>query len=1753
VIEFGPCAGDGRREIRLISELSVSRPGDLVQWFVDGRAFSPVVPPGLHLGLVLGDGQPHQIELRVVSPRGVPSDVERVVFPACEPVRGHIRAIDFGACDDEGLRPIRLTSDVRPAGTESAVQWLIDGRPVGDPVPPGVFVSSIRADGSDHQVELVVVRPEGATGSTQSIEIPSCRKVRVEISAVDLGDCDDEGTRPVRMTSVVVPADTEEEVEVQWLVDGAVVVDRAAIGSAVGRVTGDGEVHTVEVRVLRPEGASGDQERIEIPHCERSRSAEIVSVEVGETCNDDGTRTVTLISRVECDADRILVQWRWNDQVLTEEIEPGETEIRLRGDGEAHDLVLEVIEPEDFEPVTQALEIPVCCVHVDQSDVIHLEAVGSDGSDSTVPGAHLRWQLVGELGDHHLPKGHGASAAAVGFSRPEDFVTIEKYPYVPAPLELDVATLMAGQPVEVLGAGGPRTITLVAQGAQRRLSVDNEAFFAFSLDTSPGTSVRLEVLGTRAGKEMVILRKTVWGSFSAEVDNATALLLDLSAGALTAVTIETYSDFYAAALQAAATKAPEEGEPGSSTDGAVLARYALSLDDAEVEARLANPSISAVEAWPKFDGAGIVVENYLSRWRGIAPDDAGLRSHVESYLELSETDTAAVATLESDEPGDLHTTSLSLLDALNLVALDFHLARMLGLATIDPFDASTSERYIYCARYTAPAAPDVQVGSQAGDPEHRYFSLPTGVDDSRLPPPPVLEPVTYGLSVPASTGAYPLTDSDGYSVWTPVRYVNLHADADPVRPRNEGFFETPHEFDRSSTTERVLLGASYRKQGDPGWRPPGRPEEREPPGPETDPAGLPGEADHLDAEGYPEPISMLPASEAAPGAAFFSHEEVEEGPHEYAAYAINWFSRRSADSASVVTDATQFDVPCRALAPGPVTSHLIQPEAPLVLTSAAEQASRVGQIRVNFGWGPSQVGACSGADTISFRWRKEPIMVVGGRITSVVDVGAGDEADVVLGPVPLLSAGDSTQALVPEILPAQANLFIGAHLATESGAFEIVGVTATPTGAMPSLRVRKVRTAEADAGLGPSGGLLESFARPKVGELGSVAENLEADGNPNWTPLSETFTIDLAGAVMEGSATVSGVDPIAGQPLAPGLFAISVTSPSAPPSHPMLEWAGGAVAAPTPSGEIVTVEVLRLGMDGSTLHAVVRSPEALASGPQTVTLYPGYRAYLPVGPGLGVTEADLSPVAPSTIATTYLSVVASASATGCRSPGSPPSQIHAIRTTTPLAPKAPAGPGWATRPAPLDGKSSYTFDAEFETTGAGGPRSVYGFVVERASLSGLLAALYAPASMAAVRTLLGSPSSNAHWSDALRELCDVDDATSGFTAFGGAALPVPDNPESPHSPAPLNGQAPASASLDGVSFNGAIVNAAVATAFLPVTSSPVVARHVRDGEQTSSGPPVVHDAAGKAMEPTDPGFDPTPMVRRTAAGPYRFTDFTLDGAADEVFFYRVREVSENLASGDPSPTLGPIRLVNTRPPAAPSVASTLVRRADAANHVAAAVVFDLVPPSATDQVSHVRIYRSFDEDDVAAVQAMDEAATVTLPPRDGSVPAPDQIVDEFTDLAAAPAGRPLFYRLVACRQIENEHGGSELVLSPPTTVLRATLPDLVIPMAPEIESTRTPASGTDAFTLTWQPVVAWGRYELSVLRSSGRWEVVHVVESDQPMAYPPDGDFATHAETASLAAVDAAGSPVFHRFKVEVRTPAGRTCATPSVHRIPKP
>ena len=607
-----------------------------------------------------------------------------------------------------------------------------------------------------------------------------------------------------------------------------------------------------------------------------------------------------------------------------------------------------------------------------QSPYVYLQAAGSDGSDATSIGIDLRWTLLRSLGELHLPKGDfaapgGPFETTTGFNRADDYVRIYRSPY---------SNKLHGGHVRLADLGK----TVFETGASRRwrfstrpiaqaedvtttleLRFTDVLLYDFVRASVNPATAPLEFLRRYTGRiEMEALGKhllSICVSFEPHVTDPSFAGPLASGEAISTrnrfappdlyvscrhrlpaanlpralcftcedmrhirfryvnsfpfmVDIQTYEDYILGTFLHQGIK------------WLAVGRFSLMLDDTAVESALRNaPHHDVDKRWPKYNEAdpvagGFVVStaNYLDRWS----QPEGLKHAVTRYLELSRVDPRAVEVLtDATTLPNEATIQNSYLDSLNIVAQDFHIARMLGLGHIDADPTTIEDQWVYLAEYVTeralePFGADTVV-------THYAMTMPVSRTDHRLPLAPILRPPRYGLFHQPIENEPPhlLSDPNGYSLTEPSRWINLDREPFPWEGPLPPFSAGDPDYCFCTASAPALYGVEYRKLGEPAFR---RPE-------------ISHDEIYQDGVGIFETNGVLELEQNP----VYTHRETAEGVHQYALYAINWFSRVSPLSNIITTDDTRFPVARNLKPPGSFAVQLVQKEEPLIFTTANEQ------------------------------------------------------------------------------------------------------------------------------------------------------------------------------------------------------------------------------------------------------------------------------------------------------------------------------------------------------------------------------------------------------------------------------------------------------------------------------------------------------------------------------------------------------------------------------------------------------------------------------------------------------------------------------------------------------------------------------------------------------------------------------------------------------------------------------------------------
>lgn len=562
-----------------------------------------------------------------------------------------------------------------------------------------------------------------------------------------------------------------------------------------------------------------------------------------------------------------------------------------------------------------------------------------------------------------------------------------------------------------------------------------------------------------------------------------------------------------------------------------------------------------------------------------------------------------------------------------------------------------------------------------------------------------------------------------------------------------------------------------------------------------------------------------------------------------------------------------------------------------------------------------------------------------------------------------------------------------------------------------------------------------------------------------------------------------------------------------------------------------------------------------------VNYYPSYKVYLHKNEPSGFTEDVVLPPAGEDVRYSIFGFKSvdnnnfDLQGNKYKSKFSVPTVMFAQRIIEPQQPKKPTGSKYATRPDKF-GKSTYSILTEYIHK----PYSVQFF---RANNSLLLASLYEPETILEIKAALNELGGNEeeYFNDRWMNFMDFNFILNspefiGFplTSDTPYALPLPDsahlfsvinefieehNSYYELSPSNLNYSQPLTiADRGNIKFNqpvikaipsvsgplnfGSFVKERLSNCFLPLTEVPVIYQHIRPlnvstvtGHRPKNKKQNIRDTNGYLLPPTHADFDMAPMAAIYSQAPTHttlFTDFTLDGASDNFYFYGVRELGNQMQMGEFSEFAGPIKLVNTHPAEPPKIMSLLPVVDNATLGITAKVKVEVNPYPEVQQITKVSLYRATNKLDADSILSMNHVKTVDI----ADVQTDEGngtwvLYDEFEDLEDKPYGDLLFYRIVVTRKVE--YSTTDYEVSPPATkvvveeapsmpskVVVSTLVENYNPPTPELKYHSEPVA-VDSDTINWV-ILSWdqvcykGKYQLYKLSNQGNWKEIAKINTD---------------------------------------------------------
>ena len=1427
-----------------------------------------------------------------------------------------------------------------------------------------------------------------------------------------------------------------------------------------------------------------------------------------------------------------------------------------------------------------------------QSPYLYLQSAGSLGKDAA-KGFLLRWFFLKDLGNKHIAKGDYAANTQF-YNKANDYVRIYRAKYDikiqqtldfqnNTPIHISVAeqrwvyriidqlyyldfndqqkyTSALNQykpqshPYEFIKAYGDGLLTLQIR--------DNLAFSVEAL-FSAGTEIKIETYSVQGNEPLLTqnlssrktLSQVTAGGNRIIAENISQLIFQNIQGHLYSFQFEMYADFL--------------NQKDQQTQWQVVGAFALSKDTSEVFSRLEDVNRFKVNAhWQKFnDDAYVNVKNYHDRWS--QPID-GLLAGIEKYLQLSNNDPKASERVMGQKAHDSDLL-ISYFDMLQLSSSDFHIARMLGMGTIDTPNNMDSDKYIYLAEYVTHASLDNI--TLAKNKQHLFMSLPTSLRDERLPQQILTLPVSYGIDIYQGTNQpLQLTDANGYVPFEAVRYINIKARILTDFSVQQDFFQPRVEFSLAEFSPAVMAGVEYKKQTENEWQKP--------------------EIAHD--QNYKE-VSNAKHFETLPlpfqedsSKPLLIHDESNEGIHEYAVYGINIFSRASAIYNAVATNDTQFTKANTLIPPHHLHVQLIQPENPLMLTSDEEQQRLAAitvtdktLVRITFTYNYLHDINYGYADKVNIFFREHlPRNIIGGVALITDDL---DEKHAMVNSQ-MISYNSTGENILPTITAGLINNFKGGILVINKSRFRIEKVILTNSnGDYPRFKILKHKDRNtSDNGNGHLV-MTQSYLTPSIRqgdhfmaiENMTQAESWDASGSlpfsikisdPSWSTKTDsyinaedkTISHEMRG-VWDSVSITQKTD---NQGNIKGLYDIEFDNFQLNnhlqyknfidfPKKNSVNWYKGiirvplldsnGVADPTKQKKILDVISITNINSGQKLRLIVHDEnpdngqEIQLGSVILINFYPGYRVYLhknnphhfnansilpQTGNGSKKTLIGLNTVDTTTVdnnGDSYQSHIGT------------PQILYAQEIINPVKPRLPVGPAYAT-PPDYFAKSTYSFSVNFEP-------GTFAGIFYRADKDAILKALYKKDTLDEIKQILPSAYEDEYFSQRLTDIINFtlplqSSVSNIFPAYpldqGSFNLPNPDNIDNGFEKKGL---------IDLATIEDLIAQAVI-DVFIPLTEQPLVYDFIKGGNFIpSQKKQTIRDKYGKLLAPTDPDYDLSPMAKKIdGSNEVRFTDFTLDGemSINTAYFYCAKAMNRQMSLSDASKILGPIQLINMNPPEAPVIRKITAQLANTLLGQSTAVNFEINAYSVRQNIKKIQIYRTSKAVDAMTPRTMQLVKDIDNPIIDSGI---IQLQDDFLDDTFLPFGEALYYKLVALREIKyvdtNNNQVVEFVQSKASKTLLTNIVDVLNPEPPVITENMSAISNNmiNSLSLSWTKTAYNATYYLSKMNSAGNWNIIFEIKSNDESALE-------YSLPNALAKVDD-GKTIYHRFKVTVENASG--------------
>lgn len=1205
-----------------------------------------------------------------------------------------------------------------------------------------------------------------------------------------------------------------------------------------------------------------------------------------------------------------------------------------------------------------------------------------------------------------------------------------------------------------------------------------------------------------------------------------------------------------------------------------LGNYGLTESTETAYSRLEPDGMVINGHWPKSKDSLVTVQDYKNSWNGVESDDEdeqedGLKTIVSLYKSgiLEQTPTQSSETDDSEIPQEASEIKIQYVDMLKIASYDYHIARMLGLGFIDGSVGETDDEYVYVALY--------ETVEDENAVAHIYATEPISRNNEKLPLAPTQLPVDYGMfQNKGEINEIEITKPGGYTYDGICRYVNLYVKDDFPYKEAGVFFEETEDFCLEGMTDSVFYGIERKKANDTDWEHLRSAVENG-----NEPLFCPSPVDdetrlyvHLqtEADSGVNQYRIYGRNWFSRLSPYSNVEETDETSFVK--------QNKLIPPSNLHIQLVQKEDPIL------LTTTAEQ----AMLTALGENDTTL--VRVQFNYEKAHDKTYQFADQIEFLFRKEAPRSVTGKFGQVEYDEKHPEMFIVhTKEYSVLDIDGNKIDYTPNVQSKDFCRFVGGTCTVKDAIFIVDSLEDSENGLLIHLKnnssIATIETggvetqstnAEAQkTWLIPTDYeeypfvMIENMANSanwKFDDLGmeNVLGATVQIANSDWEEHTETIVTDSETyeETTRGIWDTAAVTPYPENDAIPGMYMVEMNTklfhehPQCNEANPVF-WDKGYVYIHTSdnlNGERKRLDVISIvSQENERIKLLVQdteiAPEANSNSDTVSTIqtgntvsvqfYPGYRVYLYADDNADFNVASILPKTGEGDRTTYFSARSKDCSMGYVSLLTKPTLLYAMELIVALPPEMPIGGLYATRPD-FYNKSTYTFRVRCQ-------HIPYSVAFYRASERMILEALYKPETVQQIKADLQALGEDEFFTSRWQNLIDFDydystedgkyyDATGSnpdgtfrkFPAEDGYRFPKPDREKD------VFGRD----LFDGLQEPGAVlpkVKEAIISCFLPLTEQPLIYEFIsKDNNYVPTNrKQKVRDVHGDMLKPSDLEFCQAPMAKIIRGGDnpeIQFTDFTLDGAARNFYFYYAKELNNTMVISDASPISGPIQLVDTTPSEAPQIANLKITVHDDYEETEPSVMITVPSDEAIEKYA---LYRTTDATKTLSIQTMRHVADFV---NEG-----DEVVliDDFSADGYVPFGEPVYYKVIGLRRITYADASGnpmiEYVPSKSSRIMMVTLVDTENPTAPELRYTYNENASTDSelngVVLSWDKAVHGATYYVYKMNDAGNWELVEtIVSNDSEISYAID---------EPLTIVDEEDNPLYPRYKVEVENASG--------------